>query len=147
MLIDNKIIPWFVGSTRIFSPDDKNKLQIKGKFDCQEFRLNEYNVIGFAPIVIRFEDGLDKEGIRFFLNSKERFVDLTIDTFIAFYYLLTNTDLYNAGANLANYVKTMPYDCGIYNMNDDHDPRFNDYQDNWNAAKKNNGSNNFFDKL
>lgn len=144
MLIDNRIMPWFVGQNRIFFFDDNKRLQIKGKFDIQEFRLNDYNFMAFAPIVIRFEDGTDKEGIRFFLNNKDRYADLNIDTFIAFYCLLTKTDLYNAGANLANYVKTQPYDCGLYNINGEEDPRYNDY-DEWDSQKSSKG--NFFNKL
>ena len=146
MLIDNRIMPWFVGANRIFFFDDNNRLQIKGKYDIQEFRLNDYNYIAFSPIVIIFEDGSDKEGIRMILNSNDRFVDLTIDTFISFYCLLTKTDLYNAGANLANYVKMSPYDCGLYSLGQD-DPRMNDYDENCTNTKNNKKGNNFFSKL
>lgn len=146
MLVDNRIMPWFVGQNRIFFFDNNKRLQIKGKYDIQELRLNDYSYLAFAPIVIRFEDGSDKEGVRMIVNSKDRYVDLTIDSFISFYCLLTKTDLYNAGANLANYVKTAPYDCGLYNCDSSEDPRLNDYPENWNNAKGN-GNNNFFNKL
>lgn len=142
MLIDNKIMPWFVGNTRVFFFDDNKQLQIKGKWDIQEFRLSDYSFLAFAPIVIRYEDGTDKEGIRLLLNSKDRFVDITIDTFISFYYFITNTDLYNAGANMANYVKTMPYDVGMINMNGAYERGYED--DDWRGAKK--SGHNFFNK-
>ena len=140
MLMDNKILPWFVGNSRVFFFDENNKLQIKGKWDIQEFKLSDYSFLAFAPIVIRYEDGTDKEGIRMLLNSKDRFADITIDTFIAFYYFISNTDLYNAGANMANYVKTMPYDVGIYNMNGE--GRYNDYYE----ENRSNIGRNFFNK-
>ena len=150
MIIDNNIMPWFIGNNRIFFFDDKKQLQIKGKWDIQEFRINEYSFLAFAPIVLRFEDGTSKEGIRMLLNSKDRFVDMSIDIFISFYYYITNTDLYNAAANMANYVKMAPYDVGIYDMNGNgYDERFNQFEDDdWNSAKKSSGKgNNFFSKI
>ena len=148
MLIDSSIMPWFIGNSRIFFFDNNNKLQIKGKWDYQEFKINEYSFLAFAPLVVRYEDGTDKEGIRMLLNSKDRFIDMTIDTFISFYYYITNTDLYNAAANMANYVKMSPYDIGIYNMNPAYD-RFNQFEDDdWDAAKRSGkGGNNFFNNL
>ena len=144
MLIDNKIMPWFIGRTRIFFFDDNKQLQINGKWDIQEFRINDYSFLAFAPIVVRYEDGTDKEGIRMLLNSKDRFVDMSIDIFISFYYFIANTDLYNAGANMANYVKTMPYDIGIVDINAS-DSKNGYEDDNWNNAKGGN-SRNFFNK-
>ena len=147
MLLDNKVMPWFVGNKRLFFFDENNKLQIKGKYDIQEFRLNDYNFIAFAPIVIRFEDGMDKEGIRLFLNSKERFIDITVDLFISFYYFISNTDLYNAGANMINYVKTAPYNCGLYEMGTG-SANYEEYGDNnWNSSSNKRGNGNFFNKL
>ena len=144
-LINNKILPWFIGQTRIFFFDDNKQLQINGKWNIQEFKLNDYSFMAFAPIVIRYEDGTDKEGIRMLLNSKDRFVDISIDTFISFYYYISNTDLYNAGANMANYVKTMPYDIGIIDLNNGYnDNRYGYDDDNWNDTK--NKSRNFFNK-
>jgi hypothetical protein len=147
ILMDNKVMPWFIGKTRLFFFDENNKLQIKGKYDIQEFRLNEYNFMAFAPIVIRFEDGTDKEGIRLFINSKDRFVDMTIDIFISFYYLISNTDLYNAGANMLNYVKMSPYDCGLFEMGTGA-ANYDEY-DEWNSGsqRKSGKGNNFFNKL
>lgn len=150
MLIDNNILPWFIGNDRIFFLDNQNKLQIRGKWDYQEFKINEYSFLAFAPIVIRYEDGTDKEGIRMLINSKDRFVDLTIDIFMAFYYYISNTDLYNAAANMANYVKMAPYDVGIIDMNaNGYEDRYTQYgNDDWNAAKKSGRSNNnFFSKI
>lgn len=150
MLIDNNILPWFIGNDRIFFLDNQNKLQIRGKWDYQEFKINEYSFLAFAPIVIRYEDGTDKEGIRMLINSKNRFVDLTIDIFMAFYYYISNTDLYNAAANMANYVKMAPYDVGIIDMNaNGYEDRYTQYgNDDWNAAKKSGRSNNnFFSKI
>ena len=147
MLIDNKIMPWFVGNSRIFFFDENNKLQIKGKWDIQEFKLSDYMFLAFAPIVVRYEDGTDKEGIRMLVNSKDRFVDMSIDTFISFYYFIANTDLYNAGANMANYIKTMPYDVGIVDMNGNGNiDRYNSYDDDdWGKAKGKSGKN-FFNR-
>ena len=150
MLIDNNMLPWFIGNERIFFFDDHNKLQIRGKWDYQEFKINEYSFLAFAPIVIRYEDGTDKEGIRMLVNSKDRFVDLTIDLFMAFYYYISNTDLYNAAANMVNYVKMAPYDVGIVDMNaNGYEDRFTQYgNEEWNAAKKSGRSNNnFFSKI
>lgn len=147
MLLDNKVMPWFIGKTRLFFFDENNKLQIKGKYDIQEFRLNDYNSIAFAPIVLRFEDGTDKEGIRLFINTKERFVDITVDVFISFYYLITHTDLYNAGANMLNYVKMAPYDCGLFEMGTG-SANYDEYEE-WNSGSQRKGGrgNNFFNKL
>ena len=150
MLIDSNIIPWFIGNNRLFFIDEKNKLQLKGKYTIQEFKISEYSFLAFAPIVIRYEDGTDKEGIRMLINSRDRFVDITVDTFIAFYYYITNTDLYNAAANMANYVKMTPYDVGLIDMNaNGYEDRFNQYgNDDWNAAKKSGRSgDNFFSKF
>ena len=149
MLIDNNILPWYMGNTRIYFFDDNNKLQMKGKYEFQEIRISDYSFIAFAPIILRYEDGTEKEGVRMLMNSKERFVDMQIDTFLAFYYFLTATDLYAAGANMANYVKTMPYDVGLHNINGGsyEEARYNQYEeDNFNV-NKGSGKGNFFKNL
>lgn len=149
MLLDNRVMPWFVGTKRLFFFDENNKLQIKGKYDIQEFRLNDYNCMAFAPIIIRYEDGMEKEGVRLFLNSKDRFVDMSIDVFISFYYLITNTDLYNAGTNMMNYVKMAPYDCGLFEMNSG-SSYYDNYDGDWESMRQSNNDkrgNNFFNKL
>ena len=145
MLIDNNIMPWYIGSTRIYFFDENNKLQIKGKYQFQDINMSEYCFLAFAPIILRYDDGTEKEGVRMLLNSKERFVDMQIDTFLAFYYYITSTDLYAAGANMANYVKMNPYDIGLIDMDNGYENRFNQYDD-WNSMKNNKGGN-FFNKL
>ena len=50
------------------------------------------------------------------VNHQAEFVDMDIDKFIGFYYLLKNTDMYSAACNLINYVKTMPYGNNVFRM-------------------------------
>lgn len=146
MLIENNVLPWYMGNTRIYFFDKDNKLQIKGKYEFQNISMSDYAFLAFAPIILRYEDGTEKEGVRMLINSRDRFIDMQIDTFLAFYYNITSIDLYTAGVNMVNYVKTQPYDVNIISMGGSYDEgRFNSYDDDFKG--NNNGGENFFNKL
>ena len=108
MLIDNQIMPWFIGPNRIFNKV-KNKLVISGKFENAEFPISESKYLIFYPIVLDFEDGKSIEGIRIEINTPENYIDISVSKFMEFIYYIKNVDMYNAACNMITYVKTPPY--------------------------------------
>lgn len=115
MGIENAILPWFTGQKRIYSLVDK-KLVITGKFKPFNYVQNENKYISIHPLVISYEDGTFKEGIRLYLNSDTVYADLDLDRFMGLYYILKNTDMYAVASSMALYAKTGPYDVNTYRM-------------------------------
>ena len=100
------------------------------------------------PIIITYEDGTLKEGIRMIINNKNNFIDMDINKFMEFYYYICNTDIYCAATNLLNYVKIGPYgmnqsDIGGNSFKEDY---YSSNQE-WNEQKTFGKRNNFFDSL
>ena len=116
MMVQEQIIPWYIGKHRIYSFDNNNQLLIKGKFKPAEFPLSEYKFLRFTPIVLSFADDTYKEGVRITINKNENYVDLDIGKLMEFIYYINNTDLHNAASSMLNYVKTMPYGVNMIDL-------------------------------
>lgn len=142
MVMEKITIPWFIGVNRIFGFDKEKKLQIKGKWTPADFVLSDYKYISFAPIVIVYENGSTKEGVRMTVNDKSNYVDMDINRFLEFYYYITNTDVYNAAIGLLNYVKQGPYGVNLTDMNN------NSYRDtDWGNNEYKSNAKNYFDTI
>ena len=109
MVLRNQVLPWIMGSSRIYGFDDNERLILKGKFTKVDFPLSEYKYIAFLPIVIDYSDNTSKEGIRIIINRSDNIVDININQFLEFYYYISNVDMYSAACSLMNYVKMGPY--------------------------------------
>lgn len=120
MLISDMIIPWFIGSKRVFSFDNNKRLILKRKYHRAQFPVSDYKYISFIPIVLDYEDGTTKEGIRMELNSSDNYIDLDINKFLEFYYFISETDMYNAAINLLNYIVSVPHGVNMYDMTRDY---------------------------
>lgn len=110
MFIKNNILPWYIGDKSIYgnSPDN-NGLIIKGKWRPQQFALSDYKYMTFMPIVLTYDDNKTNFGIRLVINKEDNFVDIDLNKFLAFYQIISKTDMYSVASNMVNYVKTMPY--------------------------------------
>lgn len=123
-VLSDKVFPWFVGKKKVFAFDNTNKLMLRGNWKTVEFPLSEYKYINFKPILLTYEDGTYKEGLRMIINSSDNILDIDINKFFEFYYYMFNVDMYLASITLLNYVKMIPYDCNCIdvsrgnNMND-----------------------------
>lgn len=113
MLIESNILPWFIGENRIFSMKD-DRMVINGDYTEVFLPLNDRSYMKFRPVIINYEN-LDsyKEGIRIEVNSPDSCVDITIDKFMEFVYILKNTDMINLAATMINYVKIPPYNVNL----------------------------------
>ena len=107
-ILDNSVFPWFHGETRVFDVVD-NRLVVKGKYKPSLYIQSEYRYLSFVPIVNEYQTGQFKEGVHVCLNTQDTCFDLTIDDLYGFYYILTNTSMYNLAAEMMTYVKTPPY--------------------------------------
>ena len=147
LLFNDMVLPWFIGSKRVFKLDNIGKLVLKGKYGVAEFPLSDYKFMSFKPIVIDYEDETTKEGIRICFNSNDNYIDINIDKFLEFYYFIQYTDIYNAAISLMNYIKTQPYGENYYDMiretGGSNHYKADDFEDKeYNGKKKSN----FFDK-
>lgn len=107
-ILKNTALPWFFGSTRIFS-EKNNRLIIKGTFQPIEYIKDLQSWLKFEPIVIQYEDNSYKEGIRMFICSNDDFVDMSIDKFLEFFSYLNYDNMYLQSEAQCNYIKTAPY--------------------------------------
>lgn len=114
-LIEKNILPWYIGGKSIYgnSPDD-NKLIIKGRWSSQQFALSDYKYITFKPVVITYENDTTNFGIRMELNRGDNFVDIDLNKFLAFFQIISCTDMYSVACSMVNYVKSAPYDINKY---------------------------------
>lgn len=111
-IIKDQVLPWFTGSTRVFDIKD-NRLVIKGKQKPAMYIQSEYRYLSFSPIVTEYQSGQFKEGVFVCLNTQDTNFTMSIDELYGFYYILTNTSMYNLAAELINYVKTPPYGVNL----------------------------------
>lgn len=107
-IIDQQLFPLLSGPNRVFAIID-NKLVINGKFKPVLYTQSEYKYLSFVPIVYEYQSGQFKEGVHVCMNDQKCCFDLTIDRLYGFYYILSNTAMYNLAAEMMNYVKTPPY--------------------------------------
>ena len=103
-LLSQKVIPWFIGDTRIFKVVD-SKLTIIGNIDPVFYTQSIYKYIRIDPTVINYEDGTFKEGIRMELSDPSIWTYVDIDKLFGLLNILKNTDMYGAAIGLTNYVK------------------------------------------
>lgn len=104
MVLNRSILPWYVGNKRIFGLSPENKMSIRGKWSEIKFNLSDYKYMSFLPIVFGYGDETDAEGIRIVLNSPSTFVDTDINSFMKFYYIICNTDMYACANSMINYL-------------------------------------------
>jgi hypothetical protein len=142
--IENVVIPWFIGKSRIYSIVD-GKLVITGEYEPYMYPQSNYQYISMVPIVYEYENNQFKEGVRMFLSSPDLSVDLTLDDLLGLFHLLKTTDMYNLASSMMNYAKTLPYDInksriqGLGSGGDSDDSYLGLYSNrNYNTEKTNN---------
>jgi len=114
-IIATKALPWFFGESRIF--DEKhNKLVITGTYNPVEYIKDLQNWLRFEPIVIEYEDGTYKEGIRMTINTNEDFVDMNIDKFLEFFSYLNHQNMYLQAEAQCNYTKMNPHGINTFSV-------------------------------
>ena len=119
ILINNNIMPWFFGDTRIFGKNKQDQLCIKRKeFTRVNLPVNSGQYISFLPTICIFNDDTSKEGVSICINSDSIFFDITIDKFLQFAYIVSNTDMYTMASTMINYVKAKPYLVNLKSFND-----------------------------
>lgn len=114
-LFKNVIMGWFFGEAHIYDIVDK-RLVITGKYKDVDIPLSETSFLSFSPIILDYEDGTSKEGIRMSVNRYDNFCDMSIDKFMEFQYYICNVDFYTAATNLLTYLKTQPYGINVIDM-------------------------------
>ena len=96
----NETIRWF---GTLFKLKNK-KLQIIGHFDPIVVpNLSMGRWIKFVPIIIEYDNGQQKEGIRMMINSDTTYVDVNIDRFMEFIYYISSIDMYQAALGVLSY--------------------------------------------
>lgn len=118
MIIEQKILPlFFDANKRVFGlVEDGERLVVNGVYEDIIYSQSEYKFLKFDPIVIQYEDGTYKEGIRMTVNASGEFADLDIDRFMGFYHLLKTTDMYSVASNMLTYAKTAPHGINVFRM-------------------------------
>ena len=149
-VVDNNVLPWFMGDTRIFAFDNNSRLILKGKYNKVDFPINDYKYLSMIPIIITYDDGTTKEGVRIYINSEDFSIDVDINKFLEFYYYIHNTDMYVAATNLLLYVKAKPYGIHVYDMDSNNDNSYAQseyyYTEELRNTKSKEKKKNFFDQ-
>ena len=106
--IEEKVFPWFFGDTNIFSIKE-NKLFVTGKYNPIDYIRSMEQFLKFYPAIVSFKDGSEKEGVRIYVSSEEKYMDIDIDRLVQLYYILKNTDMMNLAYNALSYAKIGPF--------------------------------------
>ena len=115
MLIENTIMPWFIGDNQAFSimkVADGTEQLILGEVEPATYIQDESKYISFEPVLLYTEDKAGR-GIRMSLYTGD-YADMTIDNFMGFYNIL-KSDMYLAASVAAMYAKVEPYGINEYN--------------------------------
>lgn len=111
------VLPWFFGDKRIFKLDNNSRLVLKGKYTPVEIPFNNNIFLRFDPIILDYEDGTCKEGVRMTVSNNDCYSEFNINKFLEFYYIIMNTDIVSAALNMINYLKIEPYGINLKNIN------------------------------
>lgn len=114
-ILNDRVLPWFFSNDRIFA-EKNNRLVINGKFNPVEYIKDLQNWLRFEPIVIEYEDGTYKEGVRMVINSNDDFVDMNIDKFLEFFATLNYQTMYLQAQAQCNYAKMNPHGLNTFSM-------------------------------
>lgn len=116
MLIDTSIMPWYVGNNRVFNMIE-DKMVINKPYTDVTLPLSEVAYIRFNPVVINYEESNSyKEGIRLEINGRDNCIDITLDKFMEFVYIMQNTDMITLASTMLTYVKCPPYQVNASNF-------------------------------
>lgn len=116
-VIDNQLFPQFFDSRkRVFKIVDNQMIIAEDLLNPVMYVQSNIKFLKFVPIVITYQDGLYKEGVRIYMNSNSEYFDLDIDRFFGFYYYITKVNMYTAAIGLINYVKIPPHGINVYSM-------------------------------
>lgn len=100
----SNVYAWFTSQQyRNLFAFSKGKLILLDKVDpivISGLALGKY--LSFEPTIVSY-DNAEYEGVRMYLNSKSNYVDMTVDRFMGFYYLISTIDLYQSAQLLLNY--------------------------------------------
>ena len=113
----NNVAQWFTTLYKI----KEDKLYIGGKYKNEQTVLEGGKCIEFEPIVITYDDGKCSGGVRMYINTKSVSVDIDINKFMAFYYLISTFNMYQSAITLINYLERPEY--GTNNFAIGGDPR------------------------
>lgn len=142
--IETQLLPlFFDAKRRVFSIID-NRLVINKDYNKVRYAQNEYRFIIFDPIVLTYESGEYKEGVRITVNKE--YTDIDIDKFLGLYWMLKNTDMYSVACNMCTYVKTPPYNINTYTRQGLGGGGALP-EDNWNSGEEQSSNKNFFSNL
>lgn len=96
---------WLIGdfSNKIFAMNKGKLIKISDvePVIVSGFTFGKY--LKFEPVIIDIND-IRVEGIRMYLNSEHNYVDMTVDRFMGFRYLLESTDMYGAACSILAYM-------------------------------------------
>lgn len=129
---------WFYDGTFKMKDGEIHIIKKHTKIYIPNFNGGKY--IAFLPSVTSYDNGDQVEGIRMFLNDDMVYADMTIDTFMEFYYLIDNMDMYQCAIGLINYLGRPDFGFNLYKMDngiEEYNPYAKPRFDNYN--KKNTG--------
>lgn len=92
-----------------------NKLVMLGKVEpifITKLQFDKY--LKLEPIIIKYEDGNECTGVRMSLSSDNDFVDINLDTFMAFTYTINTIDLFASAQRMLNYLQRPEYGYNLY---------------------------------
>lgn len=130
----SKAVEWFTGNQNIFAKKGEDII-IPSKVYNERIDLCIGTYIEMEPSVVRYDNGTQVIGVRFYIGSDVINFFMDINRFLSFNYFISTFNMYLAAQGLLSYLGRPEYGTNYVNMA---------------SLSSNNGNNNkasFFDKV
>ena len=116
---------WFFDNKyrNLFAYDNNRKLvMMSGVVDKVSLKLPMDRYMILEPVVFINYEGREERGVRMTLGDGDKYIDMSIEKFLGFKYLIENLNMYESAQILINYLPQMPCGTNSYEFTDTREP-------------------------
>lgn len=148
-------IKWFRSSkySNLYGMKDNKTILLRSVEPIHILGLAGDKYISLEPSVISYEEGKSFSALRMYLSSKENYIDMSIDKFMGFVYLIESINMYESAQLLLNYLQRPEYGTNLHsfssgkNISDIEEEGYIDTKVNNRKIENNKRQKSFFDKM
>lgn len=118
----NEVQQWFFDSKYrgIFVKDKQGRLHLMSNLvNPYIINLPMDRYIKMEPVIFVNFEGKDETGVRFTVGDGDKFIDMSIDKFLGFKYLIDSINMYESAQIMINYLPQIPYGTNGTTFSDD----------------------------
>lgn len=116
---------WFFDNRyrNLFAYDkDRKLIMMSDLVDKVSIKLPMDRYMILEPIVFVNYEGQEERGVRMTLGDGDKYIDMSIEKFLGFKYLIENLNMYESAQILINYIPQIPCGTNSYEFADTREP-------------------------